>query len=340
MTEIAQALSELAANPQGLIVIVGLALMILGVWGRIEGKIDLDYPSRIASASLGLVLTGLGLFLQWKAGNPAPPQPKPSGPAVESPVAPSTPVAGAAPAQQHHEQLQQAYGLASQGNFQQAIQVAQGIPSASATAPRAQQKISEWRSALEIQRSTDEQKTLQRAFDAAARRDFDRAVQVARTIRPPSRFHALAAQKLHEWEEAGRQRSLLSDHEVLTDAYQLASEAQFGAAIAMATKLRSTSANPETQRLIDQKIRDWQSAEQQGRIDADRALLQEAYAYASNGQFEQAIARARTISPRSPIQATVRKKIRDWSRMLDIRNRAARQTSQRGRVHPLFSRLA
>lgn len=52
MTEVVKALSELAANPHGLIVVVGLALMILGVWGRIEGKIDLDYPSRIASASL------------------------------------------------------------------------------------------------------------------------------------------------------------------------------------------------------------------------------------------------------------------------------------------------
>lgn len=218
-------------------------------------------------------------------------------------------------------------GWAGQGNFSEAIRVAQRIPASSTSSPKAKQQISQWQNSLEIQRASDEQKAMQQAFDAAARRDFSRAIQVAQTIRPGTRFHGMAVQKVYEWEEASRQRSLLSDHDVLSDAYELAAAGQFNAAIAMVKKLRESSSNPETLRVIDQKIREWQSAEELARTTADRAVLQEAYTFAANGQFEQAIGRARTIPASSRIHTTVSRKIRDWSRMRDIRNRAAAQTS-------------
>lgn len=71
------------------------------------------------------MLTGVGLFLQLRGTSPG------VAPRPDSGVSPPRSVPEPAPQQSHHDLMQQAYDLAGQGNFSEAIRVAQRIPASS-----------------------------------------------------------------------------------------------------------------------------------------------------------------------------------------------------------------
>jgi hypothetical protein len=63
MTDLVKALNELANNQSGLLVLAGLIFLGIGIWGKIEGKINLGTTGRVVSSLVGGLLLAIGLLL-------------------------------------------------------------------------------------------------------------------------------------------------------------------------------------------------------------------------------------------------------------------------------------
>jgi hypothetical protein len=63
VTDLVKALSELANNQGGLLVLTGLILLATGIWGKVEGKINLSKTGRVVSILTGALLLAIGLLL-------------------------------------------------------------------------------------------------------------------------------------------------------------------------------------------------------------------------------------------------------------------------------------
>lgn len=300
MGELVKALGQLAANPSGLLVLGGLALLLLGVWGRIEGRISLDYPSRIASGIIGVILTASGVLLQINTS--------PSGKVFS---------------RDDEQTLQAAYSNAQSGNFKEAIKVANRIPQASLLFPRAQQKVQQWSILLQAKQESADHAVLQRAFDASSSGDFRQAVKLAKTISTSTSVYAIAQLKVVEWTESIATQSRALSHASFSKAYTLADQGKFGEAIKILEQFIKTSDSPADRKRASQKISEWKLAIRSSQKASDVAILQASYQFAEKGDFQSAISKAETISHNSEIAGTVARKISQWRESMRIRQNSA-----------------
>lgn len=301
MTEIIKAVGDLTRNPNGLLVLAGLLLLVIAAWGRVEGKINLnlDYPSRVGSGIIGVALTATGILLQLNV--------------TPSATAPRT----------DQEILQNAYILASGRNFREAIKTASRISRSSVLFPKAQHKSIQWREQLEIQQKAADHAILQQAFEAASQGDFKHAIELAKSIPKSSGIYDDASRKIALWQESIQLKGRVSEHSLYAKAYSLADQGRFGEAIEIANQLEKDSNNAETKSKAHQKSQEWMLAQRSGLKAADQAMLQKSYDYAASGDFQSAISNAQLISRQSQVWQAASRKIKDWERALAIRTRSA-----------------
>ena len=301
MGELIKALGDLTANPNGLLVLAGLLLLLLGAWGKIEGRINLDFPSRVASGVLGVFLTTIGILLQINS----PP------PGIDVPRG-------------DHELLQRAYNLAAERNFTEAIKVAGQISTSSPLSVRAREKIDQWRSSINLQQQGSSHTTLQMAYDAASKSDFKTAIDLARRIPKSSVLSEKAGQKIREWGESAQQTLRDQDHTTFTAAYDLANRGEFLQAISILEKYRRGATTSDDRQRADLKIGEWRLAYRSAVKSVHQEILQAAFQYAESRDFQAAIAKAETIPRDSVIWPAASRKIRQWSKSLEQEQKSVR----------------
>ena len=99
------------------------------------------------------------------------------------------------------------------------------------------------------------------------------------------------------------------DHATLTKAFELAVKGNFIGAIDLADSIPSNSSKYDQAQV---KIREWSQAYKQQLSQKDHATLQKAFGLANQGNFEGAIAAAKTILPSSEKYVQAQKKIGEW----------------------------